>query len=626
MRLRNAIGTSAWASAGSVAALALCLLVAPEAARAGTYTVFQCSSSNYGSGNPGADPDVQATGKRGGAYVETNSCGTANPAIGIYNPQAGSMGSERRWTWFAPSGTAITRAWMQADLRRHDGYSGRIFTDSGDILTAGGGPYGWVHRDWSFPNPRSAFGVRLVCAWNSGCNSGGSAQGRAYVRHVAFTLRDAVAPRGSTGGAVMSASPETAGWQRGSKSLSFGGSDRGSGVSVYTVDVSGRRLGGAFARCVRTSGGYAARMRPCPLSANTELVANTREDPWRDGLNPVRVCVWDFSGGGNCRNREVRVDNTAPTIQFRSSQDPSDPELVRARVHEPHSGVRAGKIAYAREGTDVWHELATVHNSGELRARVDSEALPPGPYMFRAWAEDRAGNRSGAVATRENGQPMLLRFPLRVETELRAGLGGAQALTIRYGKQQDLTGRLLSADRDPLPFQGVLVSQHYAAGSLESQHVSKAVTDGNGRFTLRLPAGPSREVHVSYPGSRRYRPAAPRELQLTVRSHASFSTSRRRVSAGGSVLFRGKVRHRGTQLPRGGKLIELQVREGARKWGTVREAFATAGDGRYRLRYRFGRFYTRPVTFRFRVKVTREHGWPYKAPVRSRSRRVTVVP
>ena len=105
-----------------------------------------------------------------------------------------------------------------------------------------------------------------------------------------------------------------------------------------------------------------------------------------------------------------------------------------------------------------------------------------------------------------------------------------------------------------------------------------------------------------------------------------FDTSRRRVGAGESVTFGGAVKHHGAQIPVGGKLVELQVREGARKWGTVKEAFSTRGDGRYSTSYRFGTFYARPVTFRFRVKVTRENGWPYKAPVRSRARRVTVVP
>jgi hypothetical protein len=223
---------------------------------------------------------------------------------------------------------------------------------------------------------------------------------------------------------------------------------------------------------------------------------------------------------------------------------------------------------------------------------------------------------------------MTLRFPLRADTELRAAIGdGARRRTIPYGRQVEVTGWLRSAERDPLSFQTVIVRESYDPGSLEAQHTSEAVTDKHGRFTLQLPAGPSREVTVSYRGSKRYRPAAAgQELDLNVRSGVKFNTSRKRVSAGSPVTFGGQVKHLGTEIPSGGKLVELQVREGAKRWGTVKEAFATREDGRYSLRYRFGNFYTRPVRFKFRVKVTREQGWPYKAPVRSRPRKVTVLP
>jgi hypothetical protein len=85
------------------------------------------------------------------------------------------------------------------------------------------------------------------------------------------------------------------------------------------------------------------------------------------------------------------------------------------------------------------------------------------------------------------------------------------------------------------------------------------------------------------------------------------------------------VGHVGARIPIGGKLIELQVREGADRWNTVREAFYTKPNGHYRLAYRFGRFYLADAVFRFRAKVAREQGWPYKAPAQSRSRRVTVL-
>jgi hypothetical protein len=95
------------------------------------------------------------------------------------------------------------------------------------------------------------------------------------------------------------------------------------------------------------------------------------------------------------------------------------------------------------------------------------------------------------------------------------------------------------------------------------------------------------------------------------------------VREGRRVAFRGRVAHFGARIPAGGKLIELQVKEGSR-WHTVREAFYTHPNGRYHMRYRFARFYTSNVAYRFRVKVLREGGWPYKAPVSSRGKRLVV--
>ena len=110
-----------------------------------------------------------------------------------------------------------------------------------------------------------------------------------------------------------------------------------------------------------------------------------------------------------------------------------------------------------------------------------------------------------------------------------------------------------------------------------------------------------------------------------MKSKASFRTSRKRVPEGKSVSFHGRIAHRGAQIPGAGKLVELQVRQGAKKWNTVEEAIHTDSRGRYRLRYRFGRFYRSNVRYLFRVKIDHEQNWPYHAPVRSRARSVTVL-
>ena len=108
-----------------------------------------------------------------------------------------------------------------------------------------------------------------------------------------------------------------------------------------------------------------------------------------------------------------------------------------------------------------------------------------------------------------------------------------------------------------------------------------------------------------------------------MRTKTTFHLSRSHVPEGRRVVFRGRVAHLAARIPAGGKLIELQVKDGSR-WETVRQTFHTRADGRYKLRYRFARFYASDVSYRFRVKVLREHGWPYKAPVKSRLRKLVV--
>jgi len=601
-----------------------------DGARAGSYIVRQCNANGVGMPSAGTGASFSKNDSR---YFEPNSCGSSSPFIGVRNNGQPGNGTFGAWQWTAPAGTAITGVWGYARLDNDKGFRGRVFlrgcTTCGyqDVL-GDNGSANWTSLPWgrhgAFGGVR-AFGVRLVCTANP-CQSSNNA--KADLAHLLLYVSDSSRPTPYVGGSLMGS-----GWHRGNGGLSFDASDQGGGVSAYAVYVNGKQVGGAFGQCSQTSQGFAARMQPCSTQPSGRSAnGNTVTGPWANGANRVQACAWDYGAGGtankNCTSvRTVRVDNEVPEVAFRNTQGSADPELIRAPVDEDYSGVEWSKISYAREGTDEWHDLPTAHQGGELRARVDSEAVPPGRYKFKARAEDEAGNASGEVLARENGQPMVLRFPLRADSQLRAGIGdGALRRTIKYGRTPEIRGRLLSADRDPLAEQTVKVQEQYAPGSLEAQHTHEAVTDKDGRFVLRLPTGPSRDVQVTYPGSKRFRPAGAQELGVKVRSGVKFNTSRKRVPGGQSVTFGGKVRHDGTQIPANGKLVELQVREGAHKWETVREAFSTRGDGKFSTSYRFGNFYSRPVRFSFRVKVTRENGWPYKAPVRSRARRVTVVP
>jgi hypothetical protein len=169
----------------------------------------------------------------------------------------------------------------------------------------------------------------------------------------------------------------------------------------------------------------------------------------------------------------------------------------------------------------------------------------------------------------------------------------------------------------------VTVTEYFGDGALSDRRIRTVRTDAQGHWKERLPGGPSRGIVASYAGTRRYLPDGARVGRLQVKTKATLRLSRRKVVEGRRVAFKGRVGHLAARIPSGGKLVELEVKDG-RDWQTVRHPFYTRPDGRYRLHYRFARFYTRNVRYRFRVRVLREHDWPYKAPASSRVRQLLV--
>ena len=391
------------------------------------------------------------------------------------------------------------------------------------------------------------------------------------------------------------------------------------------VTVNGGRLANEDASCNTIPGtSNAARFSACADQAVLNDDPATSEGPFRDGRNVVAICALDFAGNRTCRTRAVRVDNTRPELAFGSSQDPGDPELIKAPVSDATSGVASGQIFYRAVGQTSWRRLGTQLRRGQLRARIDSTVDPPGRYEFMARARDVAGNVVQTTA-RVDGRPKILRFPLKSGVRLSAHLapGGASRMTIGYGERSKVAGRLVDASGEPLARQELTVIERFPDGALIDRRVRRVETDSDGLWGERLSAGPSRTVTARFNGTPRYLPDGARAGRLLVRTRTTFHLSRRRVLEGRRVVFRGRVAHRAARIPAGGKLIELQVRDRSR-WETVRQTFYTRANGRYRLRYRFGRFYNADVSYRFRLKVLREQGWPYKAPVKSRSRKLVV--
>ena len=443
------------------------------------------------------------------------------------------------------------------------------------------------------------------------------------MRGLRLTLADYAEPEVVAGGPLL----ET-GWKRGQEALEFAADDLGSGLRKVAVRVSGSSLIVTDAGCPGQISGtnLASRSQPCVPSLAGNGAPDTSRAPFAEGANVVTFCAADFAGNETCESSTVRVDNQPPAVAFSNVQLVDDPELIRASVADSHSGISTGQILYRAEGEGIWQPLETVRADGELQARVDSTSVPAGTYEFKAVVTDNAGNQA-ETTRREDGREMALPFPLKSGVDLSAALepGGAKRTTIPYGRRSRVAGVLREASGDPIAGQEIVIEEYFGDGALIRERITRVQTDGRGRWTSKLPAGPSRRVTATYAGTQRYLSEVTSGGRLAVRTKASLRTSKSRVAEGGKVMFRGKLGRLGARIPNGGKLLELQVKQDRHTYQTVGEGFRSKPNGRYKVPYRFGRFYQYDVRFKFRVKVAREADWPYKAPVRSRGRTVTVL-
>jgi hypothetical protein len=591
----------------ATALVVLGLVVLPPAAEAtgGRYNVVQC----YGeAGNRGTD---QLTPAGGGNYIHRDKCGQADARLEAVNAGNAVRNQGAWWAFNAPPATLIREFHVTANLRSGSGHKAQLAAwngNSNDLLAEGPstGPQ-WVNYHFGGLN-HPAVVMLLQCQLQS-CNPDGEAH--MYARAIDIHLVDNFDPTGaSVAGSVLGG-----GWIRGGQSFTSSASDSGSGVWRVDALVNGQHVGRAES-C--NNGGlphpstkYAV---PCPFTQTLSLNLDTAQAPFRNGENTILTWATDWSGNpGPGASRTVMVDNALPAIAFADAQDPDDPELIRAPVSDDHSGVAEVQLYLRPAGGSDWTTLETKLEDGEARARVDSAALPPGTYEFRATATDVAGNRAETTA-RQSGDPMKLTFPLREPVEIQAhlGEGGGKGQTVPYRTDSSVSGRLVDAEGDPIAGKEILVDENFGEGALIRHRPTTVTTNDDGRFSSKIPAGPTRRVTAEFAGSRRYAPAQSDVGELTVKSRASFALEHRSVPEGSRATFKGKVGHIGARIPSGGKLLELQVRLKTGRWDTIGQAFRSKASGRYTRHYRFGKHYTQDALFRFRVKVLKERNRPYR--------------
>ena len=265
---------------------------------------------------------------------------------------------------------------------------------------------------------------------------------------------------------------------------------------------------------------------------------------------------------------------------------------------------------------------------------MDDEVLPKGLYFLRARVTNAAGLEASNDRTAD-GQPAVLKLPIRLASHLRAGRRGhrhcrgqgrhrrcrSRLVTkprVRVGRATRLYGRLKVAGK-PMPGTQLEVWRRLDLDGAQWARIGTVSTSRSGRFSYRARRGPARVIRFRYAGTNTIR-GRNGDVALRVRASTTFRPSRRTVINGEYVTLRGRLQ--GGWIPAAGALVELQVRTRG-QWRTFAQPRADAKSGLWAYRYRFETV-RGGASFRFRARVRRQPGFPFTTgssrPVRIRVR------
>ena len=230
---------------------------------------------------------------------------------------------------------------------------------------------------------------------------------------------------------------------------------------------------------------------------------------------------------------------------------------------------------------------------------LDTATLTDGPHAVRLLLKDASGNTAAygpfTVTTANAPSACAPAAAAEVVTTRRSA-------TIGYGARLNLRGTVAGAAAGTVVR---VISE--VKGSRASRLVATPLTtDAQGRFSYRVPAGPSRTLRFAYRSGSEGAFRCSKPLAVNVRARVSLRASPRTVSSGSRVRFSGRLR--GGHVPRNGKVVELQAFERGR-WRTFRTVRSNS-KGAFSYRYRFS-FRASGVTFPVRARVRADTGYPF---------------
>ena len=174
-----------------------------------------------------------------------------------------------------------------------------------------------------------------------------------------------------------------------------------------------------------------------------------------------------------------------------------------------------------------------------------------------------------------------------------------RSISMRFNQTKTVTGKLVDATGKPIADASVDVLEQIRRPGAPFNRLGTVVTNRDGVYAYRLPAGPSRTLRFAFAsrlGDSEYRDTA--DVLVRVQAVLVVSAAKRTVRHGKSMSLKGRLLG-AKYLPKRGAILEVQARDG-RRWRTIAVKPATQG-GRVAYRYRFR--VARNASFLFRVRL-----------------------
>lgn len=265
----------------------------------------------------------------------------------------------------------------------------------------------------------------------------------------------------------------------------------------------------------------------------------------------------------------------------------------------------------------------------------DTSAISDGTHTVRVLLRDAGGNVTpwGPVSLRTaNAPPDLSCVPtpaVNAGLRLTAGLVAPTArrgrakrararVTLRHSsrKQATFRGRLLGGDGKPVAQAPLCVVWRTEGETGGYQTLGRLSTDADGKFSMKVPRGSSRDLWATY---RVANGAVTAKATVRVVPRLVVRPSRRSLRNGETLVLKGRLAS--GPIPSRGVLVLAEAWRGTH-WQPFGEVRARGRAGRFQIPYRFTGT-TGVQTYALRVRVVEQAAYPYTGAA-SRAIRVRV--